>query len=168
MQRTDVPSPILSTPRRKSGSGVEALTFQVRVASAYSVLVSQAIAARVGIHSSDMETLDLLLTHGPMTAGKLAELTGLTTGAITRLVDRLLAEDLVSRQEDPHDRRRVIIAANEAECDARAGRYYAGLAEAAEKAWSEFTPEELDAAVRVLQRSNELVLTFLHQLKTQP
>ncbi|MBA2518706.1 MAG: MarR family transcriptional regulator, partial [Chloroflexia bacterium] len=54
-----------------------------------SVLFSQAIADQVGLNPTDLEALEVLLRQGPLTAGKLAEITGLTTGAITGVVDRL-------------------------------------------------------------------------------
>jgi hypothetical protein len=46
---------------------------------------------------------------GPITAGRLAELTGLTTGAITGVLDRLERAGFVARDQDPSDRRRVVV-----------------------------------------------------------
>lgn len=72
-------------------------------------LFSQAVAERVGLNATDMESLDFLNLYGPMTAGRLAELSGLTTGAVTGVIDRLEAAGYVRRERDPKDRRRVII-----------------------------------------------------------
>jgi len=94
------------TGERQTVASVQA---EFRRMSALSTLISHAIAERVGIHSTDMECLDVLLMSGPATAGQLAERTGLTTGAVTRLVDRLASRGLVRRREDPADRRRVIV-----------------------------------------------------------
>jgi DNA-binding MarR family transcriptional regulator len=66
----------------------------------------------VGLNSTDIGSLCLLLLHGPIPAGRLAELTGLTTGAVTGVVDRLEKAHLVRRQLDAADRRRVIVAAD--------------------------------------------------------
>ncbi len=77
---------------------------------AYTVMMHTAIAHAVGLNATDHKTLDLLSRHGPMTAGALAELTGLTTGAITGVVDRLEKAGFVERRHDPDDRRRVIVA----------------------------------------------------------
>jgi DNA-binding MarR family transcriptional regulator len=63
----------------------------------------------VGLNSTDFASLCLLLLHGPAPAGRLAELTGLTTGGVTGLVDRLERAGFVRRELDPSDRRRVII-----------------------------------------------------------
>src|SRR5690349_13834650 len=66
-------------------------------------------AARIEIAVTDMQVLDLLDLAGPATAGQLAELTGLTTGAITRILDRLEKAGLVRRERDPNDGRKVIV-----------------------------------------------------------
>jgi DNA-binding MarR family transcriptional regulator len=96
-----------ATSRRAALVG--ALFVAFRTGSAQSVMLSQAAADRLGMASSDIECFDLLSLHGPMTAGRLAELTGLTTGAITGVVDRLERAGYARRERDPHDRRRVIV-----------------------------------------------------------
>ncbi|SHG36580.1 MarR family winged helix-turn-helix transcriptional regulator [Streptoalloteichus hindustanus] len=73
------------------------------------VLHGQAVADAVGMHTTDAYALNVLGVHGALTAGELAERTGLTTGAVTRLVDRLERTGAVRRTRDPDDRRRVII-----------------------------------------------------------
>src|SRR5690348_4151309 len=88
------------------------LTDALREVSSLGVLLSQSVADRLGIGSSDLESLGFLSRDRAMTAGRLAQLTGLTTGAITGLVDRLERAGYVRREPDPHDRRRVIISWN--------------------------------------------------------
>jgi len=66
----------------------------------------------VGLNSTDIGSLCLLLLHGAMPAGRLAELTGLTTGAVTGVIDRLEKANLARRELDAADRRRVIVAAD--------------------------------------------------------
>ena len=73
------------------------------------VLYHEAIADRLGLSATEWKCLGLLRKSGPITAGRLAELTGLTTGAITGIVDRLERAGRARRASDPHDRRRVII-----------------------------------------------------------
>ncbi len=67
----------------------------------------EGIAARVGLAATDVEVLRLLGAEGAMTVGRLGELTALTTGATTRMVDRLEQAGFVRRVADPADRRRV-------------------------------------------------------------
>lgn len=70
----------------------------------------EAVAARLGLHITDHKALGYLFEHGPMPAGRLGELTGLTTGSVTAMIDRLERRGFVRRERDPSDRRKVIIA----------------------------------------------------------
>jgi DNA-binding MarR family transcriptional regulator len=67
----------------------------------------QAIADRVGMNRTDMRCLDLIDQAGGMTAGELAKAAGLTTGAVTAVIDRLERAGMARRVADPSDRRRV-------------------------------------------------------------
>ncbi|HEX5825138.1 MAG TPA: MarR family transcriptional regulator [Candidatus Limnocylindrales bacterium] len=69
----------------------------------------QTVAIRFGLSESDIETLEALIEMGASTAGRLADLTGLTSGAVTRVIDRLEQSGYVRRTTDPADRRRVIV-----------------------------------------------------------
>ena len=69
----------------------------------------QTVAIRFGLSESDVEALEVLLDTGAATAGRLSELMGLTTGAVTRVIDRLEQAGYVRRVPDPADRRRVIV-----------------------------------------------------------
>ncbi len=74
-------------------------------------LFNQALADRLGLHPTDLQCLNLLtLEPGPVTTGRIAELTGLTTGSATRLVDRLERAGYVVRERDAGDRRVVLVA----------------------------------------------------------
>ncbi|GAB2876101.1 hypothetical protein GCM10027074_50080 [Streptomyces deserti] len=74
-------------------------------------LFNQAVADHLGLHPTDLQCLNLLtLEGGPVTTGRIAELTGLTTGSATRLVDRLERAGYVVRERDAADRRRVLVA----------------------------------------------------------
>jgi DNA-binding MarR family transcriptional regulator len=73
-------------------------------------LMSQAAADRIGLNVTDLNCLNLLSFSGNMTAGELARATGLTTASITGVVDRLEASGFVTRERDPADRRRVVVA----------------------------------------------------------
>ena len=70
---------------------------------------TQAVAQQLGIAATDLECLAVLHELGPASAGQLAEVLGLTTGAVTGVVDRLVAAGFVVRDSDPDDRRRVIV-----------------------------------------------------------
>ncbi len=73
------------------------------------VLHSNEVAKRVGLGPSDSQLLGLLRLDGPLTPGRLAELTGLTTGTVTGVLDRLERGGFVRRERDPADRRKVVV-----------------------------------------------------------
>ena len=68
---------------------VERVGIQVRRVGAQSVLMSHAVAQRFDLHTTDLECLDLIYLRGRVSAGELAQATGLTSGAVTALIDRL-------------------------------------------------------------------------------
>lgn len=76
------------------------------------ILMHEAIARKVGLSGTDHKYLGILIQHGEMTAGELSKLTGLTTGAVTGLIDRFEKKKLVKRQFDKEDRRKVLIVPN--------------------------------------------------------
>jgi DNA-binding MarR family transcriptional regulator len=99
---------------QKSSSTREALMNEMFAASrrymASYALFNQALADHLQLHPTDLQCLNLLgLEDRPVTTGRIAELTGLTTGSATRLVDRLERAGYVTRERDAHDRRRVLV-----------------------------------------------------------
>jgi DNA-binding MarR family transcriptional regulator len=72
-------------------------------------LFGHTVAVRFGLSESDIEAIEVLLDNGSATAGRLSDLMGLTTGAVTRVIDRLEQAGYVRRVPDPTDRRRVIV-----------------------------------------------------------
>jgi DNA-binding MarR family transcriptional regulator len=85
------------------------VTLAQRELSTVNVLFQHAIAERIGLNPTDYRCWQTLSEAGPVPAGHLAELAGLTTSAMTGIIDRLEKAGLVRRRADPHDRRRVII-----------------------------------------------------------
>ncbi|WP_328998020.1 MarR family transcriptional regulator [Kribbella sp. NBC_00709] len=73
------------------------------------VLYNHAVSAKVGLGASDSQFMTLLQTYGPLTPRQLAEHTGLTSGTITGVIDRLESHGFVTRRPDPADRRKVVV-----------------------------------------------------------
>ena len=73
------------------------------------VLYNHAVSAKVGLGASDSQFMTLLQTYGPLTPRQLAEHTGLTSGTITGVIDRLESHGFVTREPDPADRRKVVV-----------------------------------------------------------
>jgi DNA-binding MarR family transcriptional regulator len=91
--------------------------------SRISLMFRSAIAGKFGLNVTDAECMDYLMDTGPVPAGKLAEITGLTHGAITNVIDRLEKAGFVKRQPDPKDRRKVIVVLVQEKIDAIAEVY---------------------------------------------
>jgi DNA-binding MarR family transcriptional regulator len=90
--------------------GDDRLNRLARDLSTETILLHQAIADRLGLNLTDHKALGFLLdAEEPITAGELAARTGLTTGAITGIVDRLESAGFVRRKRDAGDRRQVIL-----------------------------------------------------------
>jgi DNA-binding MarR family transcriptional regulator len=77
-----------------------------------SIQMHEAIGRKAGLSGTDHKYLGFLIEKGQMTAGELANLTGLTTGAVTGLIDRFEKKKLVKRQFAKDDRRKVFIEPN--------------------------------------------------------
>jgi DNA-binding MarR family transcriptional regulator len=136
---------------------VAALTAALAQTGELSVLFSRAIAERVGIHPTDLESLDILRREGPMTAGRLAELTGLSTGgAITALIDRLERLGYVRRERDTNDRRRVMVRViTERERDL--APFYSPLERAMLDLIARFSDDELAVVLDFINQTNEIM-----------
>ena len=88
---------------------IQAINQKFREISTETIMFHQAVADVLGLHITDHKGLDLIYRYGPMPAGRLAELTGLTTGAVTGIIDRLEKAGYVRRVNDPKDRRITMI-----------------------------------------------------------
>jgi DNA-binding MarR family transcriptional regulator len=88
---------------------IQAIIEKRREMSTETIMFHQAVADVLGLYITDHKCLDLIRQYGAMPAGRLAELTGLTTGAVTGIIDRLEEAGYVRRANDPKDRRRTIV-----------------------------------------------------------
>jgi len=73
------------------------------------ILFNHAVSAKLGLGASDSQFMTLLQTYGPLTPRQLTEHTGLTSGTVTGVIDRLEGLGLITRQSDPTDRRKVLV-----------------------------------------------------------
>src|SRR5439155_536756 len=96
----------VSTMKREN---IDSVLRSLRRVNLQGSFLGQTVAIRFGLSESDIETLEQLIDMGATTAGRLSELTGLTSGAVTRVIDRLEQAGYVRRIPDPADRRRVIV-----------------------------------------------------------
>jgi DNA-binding MarR family transcriptional regulator len=116
----------------------------------------QAVAEKLGLHVTDLRTLDVLQA-GPASAGELSSMIGLTSGATTRLLDRLESTGHIRRRHDPNDRRKVMIETipeQMAELDA----LYRGMA----TGWERLLETLDDAALEELESFFQAVHEMTH------
>jgi len=64
---------------------------------------------KLGVNRTDLRCMNIVENQGAMTAGRLAELSGLTTAAVTAVLDRLERAGYARRVRDTNDRRQVIV-----------------------------------------------------------
>ncbi len=124
----------------------------VRRMGAQSVIVSQTVAARFGLNTTDLECLDLIQLEGKVSAGQLATATGLTSGATTALIDRLERAGYVERFDDPADRRRVLVRIRKGSIDEIA-KVYGPMQKRMFALWSGYSEAELAVIEDFLSRS---------------
>ena len=100
-----------STETTRRADLLRKLSDLARKFSMQTVFLHQAMAQTMGLNATDSRCLDLISSHpdGIVTAGRLSDLTGLTTGAITHTIDRLESRGFIERVRDTEDRRRVFV-----------------------------------------------------------
>lgn len=119
-----------------------------------SILYNQQIADRVGLRLTDMQCINALELIGPSTPGELARFTGLTTGGVTVMLDRLEKGGYLKREPNPRDRRSVLVHVNPAKVKKMQAFY--GEINHRMAALLDETPErELRSVVNLLSKMNE-------------
>jgi DNA-binding MarR family transcriptional regulator len=138
----------------------------MRDASAKGVIYSQAVAERLGIGSADLECLDLIALRGPMPAGAIAEAVGLTSGAITGVVDRLERAGLARRERSSEDRRIVMVRPSPA-VERRVVPLFKPMEAAAMTALADYSDKDLLLLLDFFRRASAASTTALIELRRQ-
>lgn len=116
------------------------------------VLYQQNVSTSLGLYSNDFISVDVLREKGPITAGEMSKITGLATGSVTALIDRLEKMGYVHREKDPDDRRKVIIVPDY-ENKEEVFQTYLPLHHAMMELASSYTPEELTLITQFLGKA---------------
>jgi DNA-binding MarR family transcriptional regulator len=95
--------------RQTKAELIHELTFEVRAAQGAVDQMDDAACRALGINRTDGRCIDVIDREGPVAAGRLAAASGLTTAAVTAVIDRLERAGYARRVGDPHDRRRVLV-----------------------------------------------------------
>jgi DNA-binding MarR family transcriptional regulator len=122
-----------------------------------SIQMHETIARHAGFSGTDHKYLGFFLQKGKLTAGELANLTGLTTGAVTGLIDRFEKKNLVKRAFDASDRRKVFIVPNSEKIMALFEPYYKEFQEETENLIASFSDAEIKVIQSYLAKGMELM-----------
>ncbi|MDF2727216.1 MAG: putative transcriptional regulator, MarR family [Nitrososphaera sp.] len=135
---------------------IQAIIEKRREMSTETIMFHQSVADVLGLHITDHKCLDLIRQYGAMPAGRIAELTGLTTGAVTGIIDRLEKAGYVRRANDPKDRRRTIVEPiRNKKWERKIEAIFIPFHERMHKLLSSYSDGELDFLLDVLTKSIE-------------
>ena len=138
-----------------------------RIMSTQAVMRSQIIANTLNINSTDLESIEVLFREGRTTAGTLAEFTGLTTGAITGVIDRLVRRGFVSREFDANDRRKVFIALNMKKINEEIIPLYKSISGSVDELLNDYSEKDLFVILDFLKKTINLSQKDLDNLKKE-
>lgn len=122
-----------------------------------SIFMHEAIARKAGLSGTDHKYLGLILQHDSITAGEISKLTGLTTGAVTGLIDRLEKKKLVKRQFVKTDRRKVMVIPNIENSMNLLKPFFDDLQQETMKLLSTFSKEEIQTINRYFTEATTIM-----------
>jgi DNA-binding MarR family transcriptional regulator len=127
-------------------------------------LMDQAFADFVGINRNDLRCIDIVDQRGRITAGELAREAGLTTGAVTALVDRMEAAGLLRRSYDPKDRRKVWVELT-AEAQKLGDEVYGPLNQTGQMHLDSLSDEQLFTIIGFLDLSRRITMESVEAIR---
>ena len=127
----------------------------------------QAVADALGLNRTDMRCLDIIEREGPVPAGRLAEETGLTSGAITTVLDRIERAGYARRVSDASDRRRVLVELTP-KATRRTADIWGPMASEGSARLSGYSTQELLFLKRFLAESRDLQARQTSRLTGRP
>jgi DNA-binding MarR family transcriptional regulator len=129
-----------------------------------SIQMHEAIARKAGLSGTDHKYLGFLIQQGQMTAGELSSLTGLTTGAVTGLIDRFEKKRLVKRTFAADDRRKVIIEPNSKNIMALLEPLYKEFRSKSENVIASFSDKDAKVIEKYLKKITEIMQETIDKL----
>lgn len=138
-----------------------------RKMSTITMIFHQAVAETAGLSGADHKYLDLIMENGEMTAGELADMTGLTSGAITGIIDRLEKQNLVKRKRDANDRRKVFIIPQRENAYKKLAPVFQSLLDGFDLFYDQFTDDELAVVEKYLKETTEFFKEKTEELRNK-
>ncbi|PYI50890.1 MarR family winged helix-turn-helix transcriptional regulator [Paenibacillus flagellatus] len=141
------------------------LNEQLRHFSTDTILFHQAVAEKLGLNSTDHKCLDIILRNQPITAGKLSDLTGLTTGTVTGVIDRLEKAGYVFREKDPEDRRKVIVRVHMEKAEGEIMAHLQSFGQSMKAMLEQYDNEQIKLLFDFFERSRDITRNETLKLK---
>lgn len=146
---------------------LQALENQSRELSTRTVIFHHFVGERLGLNPTDHKCLDVIIRTGtPMTATQLADETGLSTGTITGVMDRLEKAGYVKRKRDPNDRRLIFIKPLLDKAMIKLGPIFEPMKQATMNLYSRYTDEELTIILDFITNCNRMTQKLTAEMKT--
>ncbi|WP_179281197.1 MarR family winged helix-turn-helix transcriptional regulator [Paenibacillus sp. XY044] len=143
-----------------TSKNINILAEELRNNSTATIMFHQAIAAKLGINSTDHKCLDVIMKNQPLTAGQLSTLTGLTTGAVTGVLDRLEKVGYIFREQDPEDKRRVNIYMNHENAEKSILPLFSSFASEMNELLSNYDDRQLEFIIDFIRQCNRVLKEF--------
>ncbi len=115
------------------------------------ILFNDQVAQQTGMSMSESQFIHLLELHGSMTPSQLAELSKLTSGTVTGVLDRLEALAFIRRERHPTDRRKVVVVLEPAKVAEQLAPLYLERAATMERTIAKFSTAEQEVIARFLR-----------------
>jgi DNA-binding MarR family transcriptional regulator len=158
---------VSSDSQEQSTKAPRELTRELRQFTGLAASFFRAAAARRGMTVTDLQITDILESTGPATAGQLADLSGLTTGAITGILNRLEEAGLVRRERDPNDGRRVIVRLESGKAE-NIGPIFDALGKAGDELAADYDDKQIALLLEFLTRLNVMCRKEISRLQEAP
>ena len=140
---------------RRAAIRHKSLVIEIRKFIANAIFFNQKVAERFHLNLTDSQCLNILEIAGSATPGQLAERTGLTTGGVTVVLDRLEKAGFIQREPNPDDRRSLIIRPVPAAL-ARIEVMYADINRGLGKLLAGYDEREMEIIVDFFEKSNRM------------
>lgn len=143
---------------------IDTLAEELRNNSTVTIMFHQAISTKLGLNATDHKCLDVILNNQPITAGRLSDLTGLTTGAITGVLDRLEKVGYVFRVKDPKDKRSVLISVDREKAEKDILPLFHSFGQQLNQMLSSYNDKELQKVLDFIRQCNCLLKDFTEKI----
>jgi DNA-binding MarR family transcriptional regulator len=135
----------------------------LRAARSELSLLNRQVGGRAELRDSDLDCLDLVSTHGPLSPSALARRAGLHPATLTGVLDRLERAGWIARERDPTDRRAVVLKV-QPERGASLFRLYSGMNAAMDEICAGYDEAQLEVIADFLRRTADAGRTATQDL----